>query len=128
MAEGISSYLANAVLNAVGNATTFTGVTTFYIQLHTGSPGASGTSNVAAETTRKAVSFGAASAGSMTSDADVSWTSISGSQDATHWSGWDASTSGNFLGSGVISANAYSSGDTYTIPAGSLTLSFTVAS
>lgn len=127
MAEGISSYTATAVLNALGNNTSFA-VTTAYIQLHVGAPGANGTSNTATETTRKSVSFASASAGSMASDADVTWTNIAGSQDATHFTLWDASTSGNFLGSGAITANAYTAGDTYTIPSGSLTLSFTVAS
>lgn len=127
MAEGISSYTATAVLNALGNNTSFA-VATCYIQLHIGAPGANGTSNTATETTRKSVSFGAASAGAITNDADVTWTSISGSQDATHFSLWDASTSGNFLGSGTITANAYTAGDTYTITSGSLSLSFTVAS
>lgn len=127
MAEGISSYTATAVLNALGNNTSFA-VTTCYIQLHTGAPGANGTSNTATETTRKSVSFGAASAGAISNDADITWTSIAGSQDATHFSLWDASTSGNFLGSGTITANAYTAGDTYTITSGSLSLSFTVAS
>ena len=127
MAEGISSYLANELLDAVGNAGAFS-VTTVYIKLHTAAPGAAGTSNAATETTRKAVSFGAASGGSMASDADVSWTGIAGSQDATHFTAWDDVSAGNFLFSGTITANAYTAGDTYTIPSGSLTVSLTLAS
>lgn len=126
MSTGISTYLANKWFDALGNATAFS-VTTPYIQLHVGDPGANGTSNTATETTRKSVSFAAASTGAIASDADVTWTNISGSQDATHFSLWDASSSGNFLGSGTITANAYTAGDTYTIPSGQLTLSLTVA-
>lgn len=126
MSTGISTYLANNWFDALGNATAFS-VTTPYIQLHIGDPGANGTANTATETTRKSVSFGAASSGQIVSDADVTWTNISGSQDATHFSLWDASSSGNFLGSGTITANSYSAGDTYTIPSGQLTLSLTVA-
>jgi|DEB19_MinimDraft_3_1074340.scaffolds.fasta_scaffold36861_3 hypothetical protein len=126
MSTGISTYLANKWFDALGNATAFS-VTTPYIQLHIGDPGANGTANTATETTRKSVSFGAASSGQIVSDADVTWTNISGSQDATHFSLWDASSSGNFLGSGTITANSYSAGDTYTIPSGQLTLSLTVA-
>jgi hypothetical protein len=127
MAEGISSYTATAVLDAIGNNTSFA-VATAYLQLHTGAPGAAGTTNVATETTRKAVSFGAASAGAISNDAQVQWTSIAGSEDATHWSLWDASTSGNFLGSGTITANAYTAGDTLTFAIGDIDLAFTTAS
>jgi hypothetical protein len=127
MATGISSYLANAWLNALGNATSFS-VTTAYVKLHVGDPGAAGTSNAATETTRKAVSFAAASNGALASDADVSWTNIAGSQDATHFTAWDNETAGNFLFSGTITGNAYTAGDTYTISSGGLTVSLTVAS
>lgn len=127
MATGISAYSANALFDALFNATSFS-VATPYIKLHTGEPGSAGTSNAATETTRKAVSCSAASAGAITSDADIVWTSISGSQDATHFSLWDHVSAGNFLGSGTITANAYTAGDTYTIPAGDLDLSLTVAS
>jgi hypothetical protein len=127
MATGISAYLANAWLDALGNATSFS-VTTPYVKLHVGDPGANGTSNPATETTRKSVSFGASSAGSLASDADVVWTNIAGSQDATHFTAWDNLTTGNFLFSGTITGNAYTAGDTYTISSAGLTVSLTVAS
>jgi hypothetical protein len=127
MATGISAYLANAWMNALGNATAFS-VTTPYIKLHVGDPGAAGTSNAATETTRKSVSFAAASNGALASDADVSWTNIAGSQDATHFTAWDNETAGNFLFSGTITGNAYTAGDTYTISSAGLTVSLTVAS
>jgi len=127
MATGISAYLANAWLDALGNATSFS-VATPYIKLHVGDPGANGTANPATETTRKAASFAAASAGAMASDAAITWTNIAGSQDATHFTAWDSATTGNFLFSGTITANAYSAGDTYTISSGALTTSLTVAS
>ena len=127
MATGISSYLADELLDAVGNASSFS-VGTVYIKLHIGDPGANGTSNPATETTRKSASFGAASAGTLTSDADITWTNIAGSQDATFFTAWDSLTTGNFLFSGSITGNAYTAGDTYVIPSGSLTASLTIAS
>jgi hypothetical protein len=127
MAVGISSYSANAFFNALGNNTSFA-VAQAYIQLHTADPGSAGTTAVATETTRKSVSFGAASGGAISNDADISWSNINGSQDATHFTLWDASSNGNFLGSGTITANAYTAGDTYTIPSGDLDLSLTIAS
>jgi hypothetical protein len=127
MATGISSYLADELLDAVGNASSFS-VGTVFIKLHIGDPGANGTSNPATETTRKSASFGAASAGTLTSDADITWTNISGSEDATFFTAWDSLTTGNFLFSGSITGNAYTAGDTYVIPSGSLTVSLTIAS
>lgn len=127
MALGLSSTVANALLDALGNATNYTAPSAVWIKLHTADPGAAGTSNAATETTRKQASFAAASGGSMASDAAISWTNIAGSQDATHFSAWDASTSGNFLFSGTITANAYTAGDTYTVASGALTVSLNTA-
>lgn len=127
MATGLSAYLANAFLDSVGNATAFS-VSTAYVKLHVADPGANGTANPATETTRKSVSFAAASGGALASDAAISWTNIAGSEDATYFTAWDASTAGNFLFSGTITGNPYTAGDTYTIPSGSLTVSLSVAS
>jgi hypothetical protein len=127
MAHGISAYLGNAWMNALGNNTSFA-VAQVYVKLHVGDPGANGTANPATETTRKAASFGVASAGVLTSDDDVTWTNIAGSQDANHFTAWDSLTTGNFLFSGTITANPYDAGDTYAIDAGNLTASLTLAS
>ena len=127
MATGLSAYTANKFLDALGNATAFS-VTDVYIKLHVGDPGANGTSNPATETTRKVVTFAAASNGSIASDSAATWTNIAGSQDATFFTAWDSLTTGNFLFSGTITGNPYTAGDTYTIPSGSLTVSLTVAS
>ncbi len=127
MAHGLSAYLCNSWLDALANNTSYA-VAQVYIKLHTGDPGAAGTANAATETTRKAASFGAATAGAITSDADISWTNIAGSQDANHFTAWDSLTAGNFLFSGTITANPYTAGDTYTISSGNLSASLTVAS
>ena len=126
MATGLSAYLANALLDSVGNATSFS-VANVYVKLHVGDPGANGTANPATETTRKACTFAAASGGSISSDADVTWTNIAGSQDATYFTAWDNASAGNFLFSGTMTGNAYTAGDTYVIPSGSLTASLTLA-
>jgi len=127
VATGLSAYLANSFLNALGNATAYS-VAQPYIKLHVGDPGVNGTTNAAVETTRKSVSFAVASAGAIASDADVTWTNIAGSEDATHFTAWDSLTTGNFLFSGTVTGNPYTAGDTYTIASGSLTASLTVAS
>jgi hypothetical protein len=133
MALGMSEFLVDSIFNATFNNTSFV-VTAVYAQLHDGDPGAAGTSNLVTEVDRQAVSMGAPAAPAagvvvISSDADVSWSPIeaTGAEDATHFSLWDASTAGNYLGSGTITANAFSDGDTYTIPAGDLTVSLPVA-
>lgn len=127
MATGLSAYTANKFLDALGNATAFS-VTDVYIKLHVGDPGANGTSNPATETTRKVVTFAAASNGTIASDSAATWTNIAGSEDATHFTSWDNLTAGNFLFSGTFTSNPYTAGDTVTIASGSLTASLTVAS
>ena len=121
MSTGPSLYLLTEYLDALGNAGAFS-VTTAYLQLHTGDPGANGTANVAGNATRKAVSFGAAASGVIASDADIVWSTseVDTSEDYTHWSLFDASSAGNFLGSGTITANPVTSGDTFTLPSGSV--------
>lgn len=126
MAVGMATATANAFLNAICNNTSYA-VAQLYIQLHTADPGAAGTANVATETTRKSVSFGAAASGSIANDAAITWTSIAGSQDATHFTLWDSLTLGTFVGSGTITANAYTAGDTYDVAIGAATLSLSVA-
>ncbi len=127
MATGLSSYLANSFMDSLGNASSFA-VSTVYIQLHTANPGSAGTSSIALETSRSTASFASSSSGQITSDADVSWVAITGSETVLFFTAWDASTSGNFLFSGSVTANPYTAGDTFTITSGSLTASLTLAS
>lgn len=121
MATGFSTAAANTHLDNQG--TTYS-----WIQLHTGDPGSAGTSNVATETTRKQATWSSASSGAKTTSADLSWTSVAGSEDFTHFTMWTAETGGTFGGSGTITSNSVTTGDTFTIPAGSLDLSLSVAS
>ena len=116
----ISNYYEDALLNSLRNASA--AVANVYVKLHIGDPGEAGTSNPATETTRKVVTFAAASGGSMASNADVSWTSVAGSEDYTHFTLWDNVSAGNCLWSGTITANAVTAGDTFTIASGNLTL------
>lgn len=121
MAEGFGSAGANTALDALVAAYP-------WIKLHTAAPGAAGTTNAATETTRKQVTWAAASGGSVANSVAVTWTSIAGSQDATHFSAWTASTAGTFGFSGTITANAYVAGDDYTVAISGLTVSVTLAS
>jgi hypothetical protein len=120
VAVSIANYLEDKVLDKVFNNTDFT-VTGTYVKLHIGDPGEAGTANAAAETTRKAASFAAASGGAITTDADLTWTNVSTTETYSHISLWDAVTAGNCLWVGPLAAaKAVTAGDTFTIPTGDL--------
>lgn len=116
-----SNYLEDKINDAVCNNTALQ-VAQSYVKLHTGDPGEDGTANAAGETTRKSASFGTSSGGTATSDADLTWTNVSTAETLSHISMWDASTAGNCLGSGALTASkTVAVGDTFVIPSGSLT-------
>lgn len=126
MATGLASGIANSILNALCRNSAWTQPAAFYVKLHIGDPGASGTANAAGNTTRVAATFSAASGGAIQNSADVNWTSVSTSETYSHVSFWDASSSGTFLGSNALTASkAVNSGDNFTIQAASLTLTIT---
>lgn len=98
-----------------------------WVKLHLGDPGAAGTSNPAAETTRQQATFGAgASGGAISNTVAIEWTNVSTTETYTHVSFWSASTAGTFLGSDDLSSSAaVTAGDTFRIPIGDLDLTIT---
>jgi len=123
MTTGIASGVAAALLDAICNAADYTAPTGFYVKLHTGDPGAAGTSNAATETTRQSAAMDAASGGTITSGSDVTWTNVSTSETYSHVSFWSAASSGTFLGSDDLEvARDVNAGDTFTIAAGDIDL------
>ena len=119
----ISNYAELKLLDHVTGRAAFTIPTNVYLKLHTGDPGEDATSNAATETTRKVTSWSAASSGSIATSATVEWTNVSTTETYTHWSMWDASTAGNALWSGALSASAaVTAGDTFQITALTLSL------
>lgn len=128
MALGLNPTVANSLLAALLKATPYTGPAALYVKLHIGDPGAAGTTNPAANTTRQQVTFtGTPSGGQLSNNAAVSWTNVSAAEDYSHYSVWDSSTAGAFQFSGLITANAVTVGDTFTVAAGGLVASFAVA-
>lgn len=127
MAIGVSTAnIANKWLDVLGN-TTFTGIATVYVKLHTGDPGASGATAASAEATRKLLAWSAASGGSKAATGSpvaqwASWTA--GTETISHLSLWDASTAGNFLGSIALSASkVVNNTDTLNLTSLSLSIS-----
>lgn len=129
MAVGLAAATANAILDALANQTNYTAPTALWIQLHTGDPGAAGTANVASNNTRKDITavFAAASGGAVTSDTAVTWTNVPASEDYTHYSVWSASSAGTFYWSGTITANAVTTGDTFSLGVADIDLSVSTA-
>lgn len=126
MTVGLNASVANSLLNALFRATNYTAPTAVWVKLHIGDPGAAGTSNAAANTTRVQGTFGTtASGGAIANTAALDWTNVPNSEDYSHASVWDASTAGNFLWSGVITANAVTAGDNFQIAIGALTANLT---
>jgi len=118
MANDLSTFASNAILNAVFNNTAFA-VTTPYISLHTADPGDSGASEVTGGSyARLAGSFGAAAGRAITNDSAILFTSMP-AVTVTHLGVWDASTAGNFLFRGTLTASqALNSGDSANLAIG----------
>lgn len=126
MAVGLAATtLANKWLDMLAGAA-FTAPTTTAVKLHTGDPGAAATTNASSVTTRPAVTWAAASAGSKASNNTPSWASWAGTNGevVTHISVWDATTAGNFLFSAALTASkTVNTGDTLNLTA--LSFAFT---
>ncbi len=116
----ISNYAELKLLDTLRNVSL--AVANTYIKLHTGDPGEAALNNAATEATRKVVTWSAASSGSIVTNSVAEWTNVSTTETYSHWSLWDASTSGNALWTGALSSSAaVTAGDTFQIT--SLTLS-----
>jgi uncharacterized membrane protein YgdD (TMEM256/DUF423 family) len=127
MTTGFATATANAFLDAVCRNVSYAN-SAVWIKLHTGDPGAAATSNAAGNTTRMQATFGSAAAsGTISNTVAILWTSVSTSEDYTHFSAWTASTAGTFLFSGTITANAVGAGDNFNVPIGDLDVPFSLA-
>jgi hypothetical protein len=119
----VSDFAENKLLDATLRNVSFAAGAAVYVKLHTGDPGEAGTANAAGNTTRQAATFAAASGGVSASNADVTWTNVSTSETYAYVSLWDASTAGNCLWTGPLSASkAVTAGDTFSILSGNLTV------
>lgn len=125
MTTGLSSATAQGILNEMCNAGSWTIPTSFWVKLHTGDPGAAGSSNAGSNTTRQSAAFSsAAAAGTITTSADVTWTSVSATESYSHVSFWDASTGGNLIATDNLEATrGVTAGDNFTIASGDIDIS-----
>jgi len=118
----ISNYAELKILEHTTGKTAWTIPSNVYVKLHTGDAGEDGTSNAASEATRKEAAWATASSGSIATSATLEWTNVASTETYSHWSLWDALTSGNCLWTGALSSSAaVTAGDTFQIT--TLTLS-----
>lgn len=116
----------NKMLDAITGRATYTAPAAFYVQMHIGAPGAAGTSNVAASTTRTVTTFGsAAAAGAIANTADVIL-AVTAGETITDVTFWSASSGGTFLGQDDLNSSAVVvNGDEIKLATGQLQLSLT---
>lgn len=128
MAVGLAPAVANAILDRLCRNQAWTAPTALWLKWHVGDPGAAGSANPAANTTRIQATFGSAAAGGLISNtALIQVASAPNAEDYSHYSAWDASAAGAFQFSGVITANAVAVADVFEIPIGDLDVSLNVA-
>jgi hypothetical protein len=120
MTAGLAPSLVSGWLNTLRTAGAAYGpVAGTFVQLHTGDPGAAGTSAVSAgSTTRNSCTFAASSSGSALalSGAPAAWTNGGTSETLTHISVWTASSAGTLLFTVALTASrAWASTDSFTL-------------
>jgi hypothetical protein len=125
----ISTYLANALLDATLKNTTYTSPAKAYLALYTDNPGAdnSGTEVSGNNYSRTEIAFASASSGATSNSASTVTAIASGSWGTvTHFGVFDASTSGNLLYFGELTASrAIGSGGAGYVAAGELDIAIT---
>ena len=106
--SAMSDYLENQILDHILATGAYTMPTTVYVGLSTGSfnDDNSGTELSGNNYARESISFGAASSGTASNDAAVEFNAATGSWGTvSHFGIFDASTSGNLLIHGALTAS-----------------------
>lgn len=123
---GLTNYSQVAILNHLLRNTSLTSPTTVYLALHSADPGETGANELAAANgyARQAIAFDAPSSGVIASSADETFTASGADwSPATHWSLWDAASTGNCLAAGSLSATrTVADGESLVFLAGALTV------
>lgn len=122
--SAMSNYLENALVNATLRNTSYTSPAAVYVALFTTDPtdAGSGTEVSGGSYARQAATFGSPSNGASTTSADISFPQATGSWGTvTHFGVYDASSSGNLLYHGALTASkTIETGDIFKIASGSL--------
>jgi hypothetical protein len=122
----MSNYLENALINATLRNTSYTSPSVVYVGLFTSDPtdAGSGTEVSGGSYARKSATFGAPSDGASTISSAIEFDQATGSWGTvTHFGIYDASTSGNLLYHGALTASkAIDTGDVFKFATSALTV------
>jgi hypothetical protein len=122
----MSNYLENALINATLRNTSYTSPSVVYVGLFTSDPtdAGSGTEVSGGSYARKSATFGAPSDGVSTISSAIEFDQATGSWGTvTHFGIYDASTSGNLLYHGALTASkAIDTGDVFKFATSALTV------
>lgn len=121
----ISDYLENALLNHVFGGATYTQPSVRYLALFTTATtdAGGGTEAVGGSYARQAITFGAASAGTVSNTGTLTYNNMQAGT-YTHCAVMDAATGGNMLYHGPLgAARTAFAGDTITVGAAAITCS-----
>ena len=120
--SAMSDYLENKFLDHFLGTTSTSAPAAVYLSLHTTSPTADGSGAELSGSgyTRQAISFGSASSSVASNDAAVEFSAATGDWGTiTHIGVWDASTSGNLLFHGALTASkTIATGDIFKVAVG----------
>lgn len=122
----LSNYLENKLVDIVLRATAWTAPSTVYVSLHTADPVETGANEVTGGSyARQAAAFGAGTNGVTSNTGALTFASMP-AVTVTHVGIWDASTAGNNLFGGALTASkTLNSGDTFTVPIAGLSVTLT---
>lgn len=122
--SAMSDHLENEILDHILSVGSYTMPSAVYLGLSVASMGddASGTELSGSGYARQAVTFSAASGGTTSNSAAITFPTATGTWGSIgYWSLWDASSSGNMLLHGAFSsAKTIASGDVLRVSAGDL--------
>ena len=122
----MSNYLENALINATLRNTSYTSPSTVYVALFTSDPtdAGTGTECTGGAYVRQSATFGAPSDGASSISADVEFPQATGAWGTiTHFGIFDASSSGNLLYHGALTASkTIATGDVLKITSSNLTV------
>lgn len=128
MANGLSDFLENKILNLVLKNTSYTPPATVYLSLHTADPTDVGNGAEVTPTgtayARQVATFGTVANGSVTNATDILFPVATANYGTvSHIALWDASSAGNMLFSGSLAASkTINNGDQFKIASGNLTI------
>jgi hypothetical protein len=124
----MTDYFENVVINHILRNQAYTPVATIYVGLYTAAPSdtGGGTEVTGGAYARQSISLGAGSLGATDNTADITFpTASAGWGTVTHVGIFDASTGGNLLMYGALTASrVVNNGDIFKILAGNCDLSF----